>query len=277
MANIIAFQGAGANCGKTTTMVGLLRAISEKGISVAPYKAVSVLSQKSFGYLNSVEQLCEAAKIPFSSIYNPITIEPFGKNSGRLLLHNSYICDVKLGATDTPLFDSLEDSIMDMLKSEVHQNLSKLKTEFNYDLILNEGASNPLDLFLYNELDLSNIEIIKSTNSPIILVIRAYDGGHWASLMGTIMGYPPEYRHLIKGVIINDALNVKNTIFQEQLNSFCDQFNVNCYGVIPRVDYFDGVIESSPQDFEEEYKIWAKVANEYLNIDDLIKLKSESD
>lgn len=269
MAKVISFQGAGANCGKTTTLVGLLRVISEQGIAVAPFKSVSVLSKKSFGYLNPVEQLCQAAKIKYSSIHNPITIQPVDDTKGKLFLHGEYISEIFLTATDTPLFNSLDPSTLENLKKEIHNSIFTLMSD--NQLILNEGASNPLDMIFFEEYDLSNFEILKKIHPPIILVVRAYDGGHWASLLGTVSRYSKAYKDQIKGVIVNEVLN-NTDIFKKQLKEVCKQLNLTCYGVIPRVNYFDGVIESKPGDFESEYRVWAKIAEEFIDIENILKM-----
>lgn len=270
MGEFISFQGAGANCGKTTTLVGILKSLAQDGVSVAPFKSVSILSEKSFGLLNSVQQLCQASNLKFDHLYNPVTIIPTSNCNGQLYLNGIYRSDIQLIATDTPLFMSIDSNLLMEIVEEIKNNIKIL--EQNFDYIFNEGASNPLDLILFENYDLSNYSVLESMNSAIILVVREYDGGHWAALLGTINNFPREYRHQIKGFILNDVINPNNKILQTQINSLSEKLNIKCFGVIPRVNYFDEINESTPDLFEAEYNIWAKIAREFINIKELISL-----
>lgn len=266
MTKIIHVQGASANCGKTTFLVGLLRKLKSMNISVAPFKSVSVLSLKSYGYLNSVEQLCEASGNKYSDINNPVVIIP--KNSpgiADLYLEGNFCCEIELLSTDTPNFKSLNLELLNRIKKCIRLKFEELSN--NYEYILVEGSSCPSDMFGFEEYDLSNNYIYNEFPGDLILVANAYDGGHWSSIYGN---HFLKKSHNFKGYILNGVIDINSEIIKEQINTIHRDLEMRCFGLVPRVDYFDHIKESTPDMFEEEYDIWSRIITEFIDYRNII-------
>ncbi len=272
MAKILAIQGGSANCGKTTLSVGICRALRNKGINVAPFKAVSVLSEKSFGLHNTVAHLCGAAQVPLTDYSNPIVVTKNSDYTADVDIYGRYYTQVKMMNSDTPIFDSLTLGQLQEVKKAIRSSLEYLNQE--YDFILCEGASSPLDLMFYEAYDFSNLELVRVTNTPVVLVVRCIDGGNWPALIGTYTNYPEQFKDRIIGFIANEVLNPKG-IFEYQLKQLNEKLSIDNLGVIPRVNYFDGVDESQPDVFEEEYKIWGRIAEEFIDVNRLIEKSAQ--
>lgn len=67
------------------------------------------------------------------------------------------------------------------------------------DIVVLEGAGSPVEINI-NQIDLSNMEMAKIADSPVILVADIDRGGVFASIVGTLELMTKSDRSRVKGL-----------------------------------------------------------------------------
>ena len=173
-------QGTSSGAGKSTLVTALCRIFSNKGYSVAPYKAQNM---SNFGYKwNGVEisraQAIQAmgARCEITPHLNPIMLKPLG----------DYYSDVFL----------LGKKFKKMHAKNYYEKFVRsqgLKTALNsiqilqkkHDLVILEGAGSPAEINL-DKFDIANMKMAEKIKSSVLLVTDIDRGGSFASIVGTL-------------------------------------------------------------------------------------------
>lgn len=188
--------GTSSHVGKSIITAGICRILSDKEISVAPFKSQN-MSLNSYvteegdeiGVAQAVQAFAARAR-PVSDM-NPILLKPKGDSVSQIILHGRPWKDVVIG-------EYYEESL-DLL-SEALQSYERLKSE--YKNIIIEGAGGAAEVNLY-EKDIANIRLAQKLQLPIVLVADIERGGVFAQVFGTMELLPEDVKRLVKGIIIN--------------------------------------------------------------------------
>ncbi|WP_330683342.1 AAA family ATPase, partial [Peptostreptococcus porci] len=86
-----------------------------------------------------------------------------------------------------------------------------------------------------NSLDLSNMEMAKISESPVILIADIDRGGVFASIVGTLQLLNQEDRKRVKGVIINKFRGNKD-YFSDGIKMLEEIISIPVVGVVPFID-----------------------------------------
>ncbi|MDE6693404.1 MAG: cobyric acid synthase, partial [Muribaculaceae bacterium] len=135
----------------------------------------------------------EAAGIECMAEMNPILLKPMGDCTSQVVLNG-----VPAGNRSAKAYFNKEGRRR--FEEEVHRAFDRLLQL--YDPIIMEGAGSIAEINLL-DLDIVNMPMARYAGASVILVVDIARGGVFASAYGSIKLLPPEYRKLIKGIIVN--------------------------------------------------------------------------
>lgn len=190
--------GTGSDVGKSIIATGLCRIFLQDGYSPAPFKAQN-MALNSFATKDGLEigraqaVQAEAAGLECHTDMNPLLLKPQSDHTSQVVLNGKPI-----GSSSA--YDYFRKEGKEELRTAVCQAFDRLSSK--YDPIVMEGAGSISELNLA-ESDIVNLPMAKYANADVFLVADIDRGGVFASVYGSIALQKPEYRQLIKGIIIN--------------------------------------------------------------------------
>ncbi len=194
----IMLAGTGSDVGKSIIATGLCRIFLQDGYSPAPFKAQN-MALNSFATKDGLEigraqaVQAEAAGLECHTDMNPLLLKPQSDHTSQVVLNGKPI-----GSSSA--YDYFRKEGKEELRTAVCQAFDRLSLK--YDPIVMEGAGSISELNLA-ESDIVNLPMAKYANADVFLVADIDRGGVFASVYGSIALQKPEYRQLIKGIIIN--------------------------------------------------------------------------
>ena len=194
----IMLAGTGSDVGKSIIATGLCRIFLQDGYSPAPFKAQN-MALNSFATKDGLEigraqaVQAEAAGLECHTDMNPLLLKPQSDHTSQVVLNGKPI-----GSSSA--YDYFRKEGKEELRTAVCQAFDRLASK--YDPIVMEGAGSISELNL-TESDIVNLPMAKYANADVFLVADIDRGGVFASAYGSIALQKPEYRNLIKGIIIN--------------------------------------------------------------------------
>jgi adenosylcobyric acid synthase len=189
-------QGVSSWAGKSLLTTGLARAISRRGIDVAPFKAQNMSNNARVvaggGEIGAAQYLqALAAGIEPDVRMNPILVKPEGDSQSQVVV---------LGRPDRELSRMPWRARHEQLWPVIEQALHSLQAE--HELLLLEGAGSPSEINLRDN-DLANMRTAKAASARVILVADINRGGAFAHLYGTWALLAEDERALIAGFVLN--------------------------------------------------------------------------
>ena len=190
-------QGTSSSAGKTTLVTALCRIFTEKGFSVAPFKAQNMSNYaykgKKFEISRAQAVQALASRIEISPDLNPILLKPLGDYRSSVFLRGKFY--KKMHADDYYRKFIQKNGMKTVLRS--FNTLEK-----NYDLIIIEGAGSPAEINL-TKYDIANMKLAEKTKSPVILITDIERGGSFGSIVGTMSLLEKKHQRMIKGFVFN--------------------------------------------------------------------------
>ena len=190
-------QGTSSSAGKTTLVTALCRIFTEKGFSVAPFKAQNMSNYaykgKKFEISRAQAVQALASRIEISPDLNPILLKPLGDYRSSVFLRGKFY--KKMHANDYYKKFIQKNGMKTVLRS--FNTLEK-----NHDLIIIEGAGSPVEINL-TKYDIANMKLAEKTKSPVILITDIERGGSFGSIVGTMSLLEKKHQRLIKGFVFN--------------------------------------------------------------------------
>ena len=190
-------QGTSSSAGKTTLVTALCRIFTEKGFSVAPFKAQNMSNYaykgKKFEISRAQAVQALASRIEISPDLNPILLKPLGDYRSSVFLRGKFY--KKMHADDYYKKFIQKNGMKTVLRSFT-------TLEKNHDLIIIEGAGSPVEINL-TKYDIANMKLAEKTKSPVILITDIERGGSFGSIVGTMSLLEKKHQRLIKGFVFN--------------------------------------------------------------------------
>jgi len=190
-------QGTSSSAGKTTLVTALCRIFTEKGFSVAPFKAQNMSNYaykgKEFEISRAQAVQALASRIEISPDLNPILLKPLGDYRSSVFLRGKFY--KKMHADDYYKKFIQKNGMKTVLRSF---NI----LEKNHDLIIIEGAGSPVEINL-TKYDIANMKLAEKTKSPVILITDIERGGSFGSIVGTMSLLEKKHQRMIKGFVFN--------------------------------------------------------------------------
>ncbi len=220
----IMFLGTASSVGKSTLVTALCRYLKNKGLNVAPFKALNI-SLNSYVTKDGLEMgraqvvQAEACKLQPDALMNPVLLKPSG-NCTQVIVDGKVLRNI-----EPYKYKELNET----LKVKVKKAYDKLSKQ--HDIIVLEGSGSCAEINL-KDSDISNMAMAEIADAPVILVADIDRGGVFASVVGTIQLLSESERERVKGVIINKFRgNIE--LFKPAIKQLEDIINIPVLGVMP--------------------------------------------
>ena len=234
----VMLAGTGSDVGKSVIAAALCRIFRQDGYHPAPFKAQNMALNSyatpdglEIGRAQAVQ--AEAAGIPCHTDMNPLLLKPQSDHTSQVILNgrplgNKDAYDYWRGISQKGQSLLCEKSEVDYRK-EVCDAFDRLSARYNP--IVMEGAGSIAEINL-KDRDLVNLSMARHAKADVILVGDIDRGGVFASVYGSIALQTPEYRKLIKGIIIN-KFRGDMRLFEEGRKMLEDLCGIPVLGVVP--------------------------------------------
>ncbi|HXB98568.1 MAG TPA: cobyric acid synthase [bacterium] len=188
--------GTGSHAGKSLLAAGFCRILSDRGFSVAPFKAQNMALNSAvtdegleMGRAQWLQAL--AARVRPQVRMNPVLLKPQrGKGSQLVLMGRAQ------GLFSTQAYFKRWPTVA----RQAQQAWASLAAE--HQALVLEGAGSPAEVNLAHR-DLANLETARFSGAPFVLVADIERGGSFAALTGTLALLPAWLRRRCLGVIFN--------------------------------------------------------------------------
>jgi adenosylcobyric acid synthase len=228
--NSIMIQGTSSGAGKTTLVTALCRIFSDKGFSVAPFKAqnMSNYAYKTKNFEISRAQAIQAIASRCEITYNlnPILLKPLGNYYSNIFLNGKMF--QKMHA-----YQYYQKFVLTQGLKFATTSLKYLQK--NYDLVILEGAGSPVEINLA-KYDIANMKMAEISDASVLLITDIERGGSFASLVGTLSLLHKKHQDLVKGFVINKFQGDIH-ILEPGLKKIEEKTNRPVFGVIPKMNF----------------------------------------
>ena len=228
MGKKIMLQGTASNVGKSIITTGLCRIFKQDGYNVIPFKSQnmalnSFITKEGLEIGRAQVSQAEACGIDPIADMNPILLKPNGNNKSQVIVRGKVVGD-------------MSSKEYHEYKLQLTEVLGDIFEEFEekYDVVVMEGAGSCAEINLM-ERDISNMGMAEIANAPVIIIGDIDRGGVFASLAGTMLLLPDEYKKRVKGVIINKFRGRKE-LLDSGIKMLEDIIKVPVLGVLPYTD-----------------------------------------
>ena len=189
-------QGTTSDAGKTTLVAGLGRALSRRGIQVAPFKpqnmALNSAATSDHGEIGRAQVMqAQACGIEPDVDMNPILLKPNSDTGAQVIVLGKAIGDM-----DAVAYHAFKPRALDTVLA-AHQRLTK-----QYRMVLAEGAGSPAEINL-RDGDIANMGFAEAANCAVIIVADIDRGGVFAHLKGTFDCLSASEQQRTIGFVIN--------------------------------------------------------------------------
>jgi len=237
MARTILVAGTASHVGKSTVAAGLCRLLSDRGVSVAPFKAQNMSNNARvvprapetvdqdggpYGEIGISQYVqAHAARVSPTTDQNPVLLKPRGSGESQLIVDGRAVGHFEAGSYYENHWESAREAAV-----EAHSRLAK-----DHEIIVAEGAGSIAEINLQHR-DLANVETARFADAEIILVADIERGGVFASLVGTLELMPEDLREQVRGVVIT-KFRGDLSLLDSGLREFEERTGVDVLGVLP--------------------------------------------
>jgi adenosylcobyric acid synthase len=226
--------GTTSDAGKSVVTTGLCRALSRRGVRVAPFKAQNMSNNSmvtadgsEIGRAQWVQAL--AARAEPESAMNPVLLKPGSDRRSFVVVRGR-----PAGALAAGEFASGRRHLAQAAFA------AYLELAQRYDVIVCEGAGSPAEINLRSG-DYVNMGLAQRFSLPTVVVGDIDRGGVFASLYGTVALLDDADRALIRGLVINKFRGDVD-LLRPGLDRIAELTGVPVLGVLPWLDdvWLDG-------------------------------------
>lgn len=206
MKTSVMLMGTGPRSGKSLASLGLCRTLANRGVAVAPFKAICVIQEQDMEdrtlplHAHGLYHHLRAARLPFHLMMNPIAVIVTGPLTGDLYIKGEYVQAIQLLNDDALYFRSIPPPVLVRMREVVVAAFQAVAND--YDCLIIEGAGCPGEV--PPDEDIPNIYVSTVAQAPILVSTRISRGGSSASIIGTCLTLPDDLRPLIRGYILGD-------------------------------------------------------------------------
>ncbi|HKO32836.1 MAG TPA: cobyric acid synthase, partial [Candidatus Limnocylindria bacterium] len=188
--------GTSSDAGKSLVVTGICRALSRRGIDVAPFKAQNMSNNSMVcadgSEIGRAQYLqAQAAGVEPTSAMNPVLLKPGSDRRSFVVLRGQPYGVLEAGqyATGRAALAEAAFAAYEELAAE-------------HDLVICEGAGSPAEINLRTG-DYVNLGLSRRFGLPMIIVGDIDRGGVFASLYGTYALLADDDRAMLRGYVIN--------------------------------------------------------------------------
>ncbi|WP_101065984.1 cobyric acid synthase [Roseovarius salinarum] len=271
MTRAIMIQGAGSNVGKSMLVAGLARALTRRGLSVAPFKPQNMSNNAAVtedgGEIGRAQalQARAAGRAPHTDM-NPVLLKPETDTGAQVIVQGQRFATLRAAdyARAKP-----------QLLAPALESFRRLAA--TADMVVVEGAGSPAEINL-RAGDIANMGFAEAAGLPVVLVGDIDRGGVIAQIVGTQTILPPADAGRIRAFAIN-KFRGDTRLFDSGLAEITARTGWPSVGVVswfedawrlPAEDVID--IRSTPGG---PFKVAVPRLQRIANFDDLDPLASE--
>ncbi len=225
MAKAIMIQGAGSNVGKSMLVAGLARALTRRGLSVAPFKpqnmsnnAAVTVDGGEIGRAQALQALA-AGRDPVVDM-NPVLLKPETDVGAQVVVQGK-----RIGTMKAREYGSQKSTLLPKVLESYHRLAATA------DIVLIEGAGSPAEINL-RAGDIANMGFAEAADCPVILIGDIDRGGVIAQLVGTHRVLAANDRDRISGFAVN-KFRGDVRLFDGGVQAIKDHTGWRALGVLP--------------------------------------------
>lgn len=219
--------GTTSGAGKSTLVSALCRALSRRGLDVAPFKAQNMSNHSAvtsdggeIGRAQAMQAL--AARVETDRRMGPVLLKPSGARTSHLV-----VLGEEVGVADAAGYGERAAR----LRPVVLEALQSLRTEHQVTVL--EGAGGAAEINLLDR-DLVNLPLAAAAGIPAVLVVDIERGGAFAAAYGTWALLPERLRGCLRGVVIN-SFRGDVTLLEPGLRDLEQRTDLPVLGVLPHL------------------------------------------
>lgn len=234
----VLIAGTSSDAGKSLVVAGICRALTDRGIRVAPFKAQNMSNNSmvvrepsgSFAEIGRAQwSQARAARVEPTSAMNPVLLKPGTDRRSFVVLRGQPGGRLEAGEYATG---------RRALAEAAFAAYAELTAEF--DVIISEGAGSPAEINLRTG-DYVNLGLAERFDLPVVVVGDIDRGGILASLFGTWAIVDDTDRARLRGYLINKFRGDVG-VLEPGLAELTRRTGLRCLGVLPWLDdvWLDG-------------------------------------
>jgi len=226
----VMFVGTASDVGKSVLTAGFCRILSNRGISVAPFKsqnmALNSFATPEGGEIGRAQAVqAQASRIAPHTDMNPVLLKPNSDTGSQVIVQGKVVGNMSVKEYNAYKPEAFR---------KVEESFERLRSRAGFVVI--EGAGSIAEINLRAH-DIANMRIAAMAGCPCILVADIDRGGVFAQIVGTLELLEPWERELVRGVVINKfrgdpSLLAPGIEFVEQ------RTGVPVLGVVPYFSHF---------------------------------------
>ncbi|MDK3020015.1 cobyric acid synthase [Pseudodonghicola flavimaris] len=264
-------QGTGSNVGKSLLVAGLCRALSRRGLRVAPFKPQNMSNNAAVtadgGEIGRAQalQARAAGRDPVTDM-NPVLLKPESETGAQLILQGR-----RQPSQEAAFYQANKGALLGTVLQSFHRLAASA------DIVLIEGAGSPAETNL-RVGDIANMGFAQAAAVPVVLVGDIDRGGVIAQIVGTQAVLDHADRACIAGFAIN-RFRGDLRLFDRGRDDIAARTGWPCFGVVPWFDQAWRLPAEDMMDIASRPGGTCKVAVPQLprmaNFDDLDPLAAE--
>lgn len=224
-ARAIMFQGTGSDVGKSLIVAGLARALTLRGLKVAPFKPQNMSNNAAVttdgGEIGRAQALqARAARRPMTVHMNPVLLKPQSEIGSQVVVQGRVIGNAKASA-----YQAMKPQLMTAVLDSFHHLAA------DADIVLVEGAGSASEINL-RAGDIANMGFAQAAQIPVVLIGDVDRGGVIASLVGTKAVLAPEDAARVSGFLVN-KFRGDPTLFASGMTEIAARTEWTSLGLIP--------------------------------------------
>ena len=222
------FMGTGSDVGKSLIVAGLCRVLSNRGLSVAPFKPQNMSNNAAVtedgGEIGRAQALqARAARRPPITAMNPVLLKPEGETGSQVVVRGQRRASLsarQYWADRAQLLPDVLAAFRDLSASA--------------DYVLVEGAGSASEVNL-RQGDIANFGFARAVGMPVVLIGDIHRGGVIASLVGTLGVIDPDDAALVRASLINKFFG-DPALFESGKAFLETRSGLPCFGPVPNFD-----------------------------------------
>jgi adenosylcobyric acid synthase len=218
-------QGTGSNVGKSLLVAGICRALSNRGLKVAPFKPQNMSNNAAVtvdgGEIGRAQALqARACRLEPMTDMNPVLLKPETETGSQIIVQGK-----RFATAEAREYSALKPKLM----PHVLDSFNRLKSQF--DIVIVEGAGSPAEINL-RKGDIANMGFARAADIPVLLAGDIDRGGVIAQLVGTDVILDPADRDLISGFVVN-KFRGDPSLFDEGYRFIEEKTGWAGFGIVP--------------------------------------------
>ena len=221
-------QGTGSNVGKSVLASGLLRALSNRGHTVRPFKPQNMSNNAAVaadgGEIGRAQALqARAARVAPSVHMNPVLLKPTSDTGAQIVVQGRVE-----GVARARAFQAVKRRLL----PRVMESFAKLRGEADFIVVEGAGSASETNL---RDADIANMGFAAAADIPVVLIGDIDRGGVIAALVGTKAVVAAPDAALIVGFIVN-KMRGDPTLFDSGMAEIARRTGWAALGLVPFFD-----------------------------------------